>query len=150
MRGNRTAAAALGAAMMWAVLGACGGGSSDSNTTGPDNSTVQGTYVLKTVDGTTPPGIYHLTASERLMLDSATIRLSANNAYSDIRKTTLFDVTGEHSATDTKTGTWSFADGTVSFSYNNDLGIPSTATATWSSGTMTKTENGVVLVFKKK
>jgi hypothetical protein len=131
-----------------AAFGACGG--SDA-TTGPsgDDSEI-GTYVLTKVDGSAPPGIYHLTASERLMLDTATIRLASNNAYSDIRTTTLFDASGEHKATISHTGTYTLGSGTVSLSYNNDLGIPSTEVATLSGKVLTKTESGVVLTFTKK
>lgn len=130
------------------AFGACGGSDATGPTSGDDGEL--GAYILTKVDGSAPPGIYHLTASERLMLDTATIRLSANNAYSDIRTTTLFDASGEHSATVTHTGTYTLGSGTVSLSFNNDLGIPSVEVATLSGKVLTKTENGVVLTFTKK
>jgi hypothetical protein len=149
MKRNKRFAVLAGSIGAIVLAVACGGSGGDSGPTGSTGGTT-GAYVLQSVNGGSLPGTYRQTAAERLTLDSAVIRLSSNGAFSDLRVTTLYDFAGVHKVSDTKTGTWTESGGTVTFSFNNDLGIPSTATATLANGVMTKVESGVTLKFQKK
>jgi hypothetical protein len=139
----------MAASAVFAFALACGGGGDDDPGTGPSDE-VTGTYVLTKINGSTPPGIYYQTAAYYLRLDTATVRLSANGAYSDIRGTTLFDVTGEHKSSDARTGTWTSNETTVTLSFTNDLGIPATAVLARSGLKLSITEGTAALEFTKK
>jgi hypothetical protein len=135
------------AAVVAVALVAC---SKSSSTTGPvDPGGVLGAYVLKTVNGSAPPGIYYISASQTLWLDTATIRINSNNTYSDLRTTTLIDVAGTHVATNTRTGTYTVSGNAITIAYTNDLGIPATETLTLTGRTLSVTEQGVALTFVK-
>ncbi len=105
--------------------------------------------MLKTINGEAPPAIFSQSASQYLMLDTATLRISANSTYSDIRNTTLHDVTGIHTATRTRTGTYTVSGNTITLAFTNDLGIPDVLTYTLSGTTLSGVESGVALTFKK-
>ena len=127
---------------------ACSKSGSDT-TAPPDPGGVLGTYVLKTINGSAPPGVYYISASERLMLDTATLRINANNTYSYIKTTTMFDVRGATVAYPTQTGMYTVSGNDITIAFTNNLGIPSTQTYTVSGRTLTGTEQGVALVFMK-
>lgn len=128
---------------------ACGGSDTDTGTDPGDDGTVVGTYVLATVNGTKPPAVYHTDASTILKIDTATLRLVANNTYSDNRTTTLTDITGIHTNTNTRTGTYTSTESTVTLAFTNDLGIPATRALARSGRTLTVTEDQATMVWKK-
>ena len=140
----------LCAAVLAAAVVACG----KSTTTAPvDPGGVLGTYVLKTINGAAPPGIYHLSTSQRIMLDTATLRINSNNTFSDMRTTQLFDPSAHAATTTTRTGMYTTSGNDITLSYINDLGIPATETLTLSGRTLTVTEGPpeqrVALTFVK-
>ena len=136
------------AAMAFGVLVACGG--SDKATTGPEDSGgVTGTYVLKTVNGSPPPGTYYQSASQRVTLDTATIRLTTSNTFSDIRRTTTIDNTGTHSVITTRTGAYTYSGNQVTLSFLDVFGAQSTEALTLTNRTLSVTEQGVALTFVK-
>ena len=125
-------------AVVAAALAACG---KSSSTTDPvDPGGFLGKYVLKTINGAAPPAVYYITASQTVVLDSATIRVNANNTYSDIRTTTVTDIHGVNTADVARTGPYTTSGNEITFSYTNDLGIPATETLTLSGRTLTVTE----------
>lgn len=137
----------LGLSMCAVVACACS--SKSDSPTGTSDTGVLGAYKLTAVNGGALPGIYTSDASSRTMLDSATIRLSAGNLYSDTRSTRVIDNTGEHPSTDTRTGTYTETGDQFSFAYTNGIGIPATQAATLSGSTLTLVEGSVTLTFKK-
>ena len=125
-------------AVVAAALAACG---KSSSTTEPvDPGGFLGTYVLKTINGAAPPALYYITASQTVVLDTATIRVNANNTYSDIRTTTVTDIRGITTADFARTGAYTTSGSEITFAFTNDLGIPATETLTLTGRTLTVTE----------
>ena len=131
-----------------AMAVACSKSSSDT-TAPPDPGGVLGTYVLKTINGSVPPGVYYISASERLMLDTATLRIAANNTYSYIKTTTMFDVRGATVAHPALTGMYTVSGNDITIAFTNGVGVPTTQTFTLNGRTLTSNEQGVALVFMK-
>jgi hypothetical protein len=74
----RAARIAIAAAAV-ALLGACG-----SDSTGPKNSNVQGTYALTTVDGSSLPFTIPNTGANTEVVENATVTLTSDSTYTAV------------------------------------------------------------------
>ena len=67
------------AAAAVALLGACG-----SDSTGPRNTNVSGTYALTTVDGSSLPFTIPNTGDNTVIVENATVTLNADSSYTAV------------------------------------------------------------------
>lgn len=102
----RAARIAIAAATV-ALLGACG-----SDSTGPRNTNVAGTYALSTVDGSNLPFTVPNTGDNTEIVQSATITLSSDSTYSAVASGTE---NGEPTSIITDTGNYSVSGSQVTF-----------------------------------
>jgi hypothetical protein len=140
-----TAAAAAGTI---ALLGACG-----SDSTGPSNANVAGTYSLSTVDGSSLPFTVPNTGDNTEIVQSATITLTSDSTYSAVASGTE---NGESTTIITDAGSYSVSGSQVTFTSSVIQGGNYTGTVSGSTLTVSiigafvgSTNNSFSLAFTK-
>ena len=134
---SRTVLALLIAPLMFA----CG----DDDASGPDNETVAGTYILRTVNGQNLPFIIIDQPGYRLEVLSDQYTLNADRTFitaATFRETEDTTVT---TSDDTYNGTWQLSAGTMNLTSGGGI-----ETAAFSGGnTLTFTGNGFTVIYRK-
>jgi hypothetical protein len=124
----RAARIAIAAAAI-ALLGACG-----SDSTGPNNANVAGTYALSTVDGANLPYTVPNTGDNAEVVQSATITLTSDSTYTAVANGTE---NGDPSVIITDAGNYSVSGSQVTFTSTIIQGGNYTGTVSGSTLTVT-------------
>jgi hypothetical protein len=125
------------------VLAASACGSSDSNLTTPILG-ASGTWRLQSINGTALP-MTLTSGGQSVVVVSSTLTISDNGNYNEV--VTLAPVGSTTSSTFTEIGTWTFANGVVTFSDQTD-GIVYTGTIT--GNTLTESSPNFTSVYARQ
>lgn len=127
-----------------AVLGlaaaACGG---DDGINEP--ASIAGTYVLKTIDGQTPPVVVVDEPGLKLEVVSGNFVLAANGSFSTTVVLRITENNQVSTESESFTGTYTVTGSTVNFTYSDG----ETDSATLAGETLTFSEDGSTVVFRK-
>lgn len=121
---------------------ACG----DSSTE-PTQASVAGTWELSTVNGGALPFVVFQTTTDKVEIMSDVITATSTGTFT---QSTTFRTTSNGQAQTTTTpdaGTYTLSGTAVNFTFNSD---GSTGTGSLSGNTLTVTQSGLALVYKKK
>lgn len=132
MRKILTALAAL-------LVIACG------DSTGPDTSHV-GTYTLLSVDGEALP-VSFTDGFATIVLTSGHVTLNADGTFADVLSYTVTEGTDSYSDTETYSGTYTRSGSNITFNVTSP--DPDTYRMTLSGTTLTQTDGGATLVYRK-
>lgn len=129
------------AIVMFALAAACGGDSS----TGPSAS-IAGTWTLQTINGAALPFIVAQTGANKVELLSDVVVISGTGSFTETTsvRTTTNGVPTTQSVADA--GNYTLSGTAITIHFNSD---GSTATGSWSGNTITTTDGGLALVYKR-
>jgi hypothetical protein len=118
---------------------------STDSTTGPTGS-IAGTWTLQTVNGFSLPFTIEQTVTDKVELLSDVIVISGTGSFTQtatVRTTTNGAATTQSAA---DAGTYTLNGTAITLHFNSD---GSTGTGSWSGNTITTTDGGLALVFKR-
>src|SRR5262245_42183221 len=125
------------------LIAACGGDS----TTGPTvQEQIAGTWTLSTVNGAPLPFIIAQSGANKLELLSDVFVVASTGSFTQTStvRSTISGVVSTQSVADA--GTYTVNGTAITLHFNSD---GSTGTASWSGNTMTTTDAGVALVYRR-
>ena len=128
-----------------AVFAACG--SDDS--TGPEETNIEGAYTLTTINGQQLPVVVEQQGSDRAEVTQGTVTLNADRTFSDVIQL-RFTISGQvTSETDAANGTWTRTGSTVQFNPTAPAGS-TPYSMTWDGDDrLTQTFQGFTLVYER-
>jgi hypothetical protein len=126
------------------VLAACGG---SDKSTAPTTASVAGVWNLQTVNGNNLPYTVIAVGSDHIEVTSDVITASSNGTFSQVTTLRVTQSGQTQTQNQPDSGTWSLNGTAVTFTFQSD---GSTGTGSLSGNTLTVTEGGLALVYKKQ